>query len=158
MSNAEQLSCCGLSCSICAIYQAHTTNDLKLKKLAYVIYKKSLTGSKLSHLSIEDIKCEGCHSDIRFKYCQICDIRSCNSERTHFLCYQCSEYPCSKILNFPVPTALNEMLKAGAKLKKKSPLEYIQEVILQHTCSKCGTLLFRGSNRCPKCRSKYLNE
>lgn len=145
---------CGLCCSTCAIYQAHTKDDPKFKKLAHAIYKRSLKGSGINDLEHEDIKCEGCRSDVRFKYCQTCDIRSCCKSRGFYMCYQCNQFPCAKVSSFPVESARNAMLETALQCEQYGHEKHLHFLEKKHTCNNCGTILFRGATRCSKCRLK----
>lgn len=148
------IASCGLSCSMCAIYQAHMQDDKKLKKIALTIYRKSLGKSSLLSLDLEDIRCEGCHSEVRFKYCQACDIRECCQSRGYQWCYQCADFPCRAIDNFPVSKAKTLMIEAAGHCRKTGHERWVAKDTERYTCKECSTLMFRGATRCKKCRVK----
>lgn len=154
----NSIAFCGLSCSTCAIYQAHTQSDNRLPKLALAIYRKTLKNTSLSQLSLEDMRCEGCHSEIRFKYCQTCDIRACSLSKGYHGCYQCDDFPCIKIEKFPVHTAQSLMLEAAEYCKESGPEYWLEKDKERHTCKECSTLMYRGATRCKNCKVKLHME
>lgn len=152
--NENNFALCGLSCSTCAIYQAHTQDDNQLQKIALAIYRKTLKNTLLSNLSLEDIRCEGCRSEVRFKYCQACDIRTCCSSQGYYGCYQCKEFPCRKIKDFPIGPAKSLMFEAAEYCKKAGPESWLERDRERYTCRECSTLMYRGATRCKNCKVK----
>ncbi len=47
----------------------------------------------------EEINCNGCHSDLLFSHCKVCEIRRCGMEKSLSTCGDCRDYSCDK-LNF----------------------------------------------------------
>ncbi len=137
------LAPCGLYCGVCGIQTAHRTGDLRLKeKLAGAYGVKP-----------EDIQCRGCMSDLVFKYCQVCPIRKCALERKLEGCFQCPEFPCAHINNFPFPAGRQEILEAVPEWKKLGTEKWVAGQERKYVCSGCGARAFRGARRCPKCKA-----
>ncbi len=90
MSDAEELTApCGLYCGVCPLYQAQADKALA-EKLA------SRRG-----LPIEVCKCSGCRPQkghIVVMGEQICETYECCVKSKGFgFCYQCPDFPCSKL-------------------------------------------------------------
>ena len=103
--NPDFISPCGLYCGVCAIYIAHRDNNNKFKERLVNLYKGEVpekgTLPNSDELSIEDIKCRGCLSDVRFLHCRQCEIRGCTKEKGYTGCHECDEFPCMHIEDFP---------------------------------------------------------
>lgn len=153
MNIKETISPCGLYCGVCAIYNAHQKNDVKSKKLALAVYKKRAKLPPSSNLGIQDIKCDGCRSNNLFAYCKECKIRDCADTKGYEGCYQCEEFPCQNIDNFPIPEAKKIILSSIPTWKKLGTEKWIQTEEAKYTCKECGNVMFRGATRCQKCRT-----
>ena len=157
MINNEKISPCGLYCGVCAIYNAHQRDDLKLKKLALAVYKKRANLSAEAGPGIRDIECGGCRSANLFAFCRECIIRECNDKKGYEGCYQCGEFPCSHIDKFPIPEAREIILRSIPEWKEKGTDKWVRSVEDRYTCKECGGRIFRGITRCPECRARlYL--
>lgn len=150
----ETIPPCGLYCGVCAIYNAHQSNGVKSKKLALAIYKRRAGLSSSSDIDIEDIKCDGCRSNNLFVYCKECNIRECADTKGYEGCYQCEDFPCEHIDNFPVPEGRKTILNSIPNWKKLGTEKWIKAEEAKYTCKECGNKMFRGAIRCQKCRAE----
>jgi len=140
--NKELLAPCGLYCGVCGIQAAYREDNQRLKeKLAGVYGMKP-----------EDIKCRGCMSDLVFKYCQVCPIRKCAQAKNFQGCFQCAEFPCQHVNNFPFPAGKQEILAAVPEWKKLGTDKWVESQEKKYLCPKCHARTFRGAKRCPKCK------
>ncbi len=138
------LAPCGLYCGVCGIFYAYKNNDSKLKeKLAKAYWTKP-----------ELIECEGCLSNKRFNFCDVCDIRKCCADKKLAGCYQCDEFPCNKIKNYPYPLATKYMINSTQVRRELGDLEWIKWEENNWKCKKCGEINFRGAKFCHKCNEK----
>jgi len=143
MKREDLVSPCGLYCGVCGIYQAGMNNDTGLRdKLA-----------KAYGLQVEEVACKGCKSDMVFKFCRICKIRTCAMEKNYEGCYQCTDFPCDKIDSFPIPEGKQNIYRAVSEWKRLGTEEWIESEEALFSCLKCGNLLFRGAHKCRKCGS-----
>ena len=86
------LGACGLKCNECKAFNATQANDLeKLAQLA------NEWGSAENPYTVEDMRCNGCMSDLVYKGCQSCEVRNCAIEESVANCSECSEFSCPKI-------------------------------------------------------------
>lgn len=137
----ELLAPCGLYCGVCGIRTAHRTQDPKLKdKLA-----------RAYGLSPEDISCEGCLSASPFKFCRVCAIRQCAGDRSFEGCYQCGDFPCSRVNEYPFPEARERILKAVPRWRELGTERWVEAEEKRYRCPQCQARLFRGAKKCRNC-------
>jgi len=145
----ELLAPCGLYCGVCAIYIADRDNNQKFKERLVNVYKP------LSK-TVDDIKCKGCLSDKKedlFGYCQLCTIRDCIQTKKINGCYECNDFPCKHIENFPVPGGKKVILKAIYSWKEIGTEKWVKEEEERYHCPECNNPMFREfkTKRCNKC-------
>ncbi len=147
---------CGLYCGVCAIYIADRDNNIKLKEKLVNLYKGNsgkgtLVGSE--NLSVNDIHCKGCLSDDVFFYCKKCEIKDCNSDKGYEGCYECKEFPCEYIQNFPMDVGKKVILRAIPYWKEVGTEKFIEDEEARYICPQCGNHLFRGAVKCNQCKA-----
>jgi hypothetical protein len=140
--NKNLLSPCGLYCGVCDIYVAHRDQDNKRKEKLAAVYG----------MKPEEMNCLGCLSTRPFGYCRVCSIKSCAGEKNYEGCYQCSEFPCDYINNFPFEEAREMMLAAIPEWRDLGTERWVAVVEARYHCKKCGAPLTRGARRCRKCK------
>jgi hypothetical protein len=138
----ELLAPCGLYCGVCGILIAHRDNNQKFKEKLSAVYG----------CSPDEIICQGCLSDVRFKYCEVCPIRSCTADKKYEGCHQCGDFPCKMIDNFPVPVGKKVILRAIPAWREMGTEKWVEEEEKRYHCPHCGNELFRGTKRCRSCK------
>jgi hypothetical protein len=133
---------CGLYCGVCSILIAYRDNNERLKEKLSMVYNCS-TG---------DIVCEGCLSNNRFMYCEVCQIRSCAQGKNYEGCHQCDEFPCGLINDFPVPVGKKVILRSVPARRRLGTEKWVDEEVERYHCPHCGGNLFRGAKRCSHCK------
>ncbi len=133
---------CGLYCGVCAIYIAHKEGNQKFKERLPQVYG----------VGLEEIHCEGCLSSDLFKYCRVCPIRSCAQTKSYEGCYQCDDFPCNFIANFPLPVGKKVILRSIPAWRELGTEKWMTEEEKRYHCPRCGYPLFRGAKRCRSCR------
>jgi hypothetical protein len=141
--NPDFVSPCGLYCGVCAIYMAHRDDNQKFKTL--------LPGAE--NLSANDIKCRGCLSDERFVHCQKCEIRDCAMEKGLAGCWECGDFPCGHIENFPMTVGKKVILRGVPHCREVGVEKWIEDEEARYVCPECGSKLFRGAGRCGACKT-----
>lgn len=141
--NRHLLAPCGLYCGVCGIYMAHRDNNAKFKERLTAVYG----------VSMEDIRCEGCLSSNVFKYCEVCPIKSCTTEKGYEGCHKCGEFPCKHINNFAFPVGKKVMLRAIPQWRDMGTEAWVLAEEKRYNCPNCGNRLFRGAKRCNKCKA-----
>ena len=90
------LAPCGLYCGLCRIYIAYRNNDREFKK--EILPTLNSYGVKI----VDEITCTGCLSKgIIFHFCQNCPIKDCTKNKNFDGCFQCDDFPCTIITNWP---------------------------------------------------------
>lgn len=147
MINRDLLAPCGLYCGACGVMVAYRDQNEKLKRILADTY-----GTRP-----DDVVCHGCMSDVRFKYCQTCNIRSCVLQKGYEGCYQCNEFPCEYISEFPDPLGRRVMLRAVPEWKYLGTEKWVEAEERRYSCPSCGAKVLRGSSRCRVCKTS-LNQ
>jgi hypothetical protein len=86
---------CGLDCSVCDAYNAHQFDDQARREAT----AKKWSEMYKADIKPEDINCTGCksESEVKFRHCSECAVRSCATGRGLGNCGRCEEYPCERI-------------------------------------------------------------
>ncbi len=135
---------CGLYCGVCGVYIAHQGDDTKFKERLKDVY----------WVDASDIRCEGCLSDVKFKYCLECPIRSCARGKGIEGCHKCSDFPCQFIDSFPLPVGKKVILRAIPTWRQLGTERWMDEEEKRYHCPHCGYKLFRGAKRCRNCKQQ----
>lgn len=150
MVNPELLSPCGLYCGVCGAYLATREDNPKLKQGI----------AKVFGCSPEEVECRGCRSQVRYKHCQSCAIRSCVDDKGFGGCYQCAEFPCGHIealgAMFPHTVAHKVMLRAVSAWRELGTEAWVAAEEARYRCPHCQQGLMRGSTRCHVCGQAVL--
>jgi len=142
MINKAWLAPCGLYCGVCGISMAHRDNNLKFKERLSTVYA----------CAPEEIACNGCLSDLRFKYCASCPIRTCVQEKQYEGCHECTQFPCHFINNFPIPVGKKVIMRAIPAWKSTGTEKWVELEEQRYHCPHCGNKLFRGAKTCRNCK------
>lgn len=84
---------CGIDCKTCRLFQATINDDLQQKNMIASDWKILFNWN----LTIADMRCEGCKSEVVFGNCATCDIKNCAQVKGYERCQDCTSYPCDKI-------------------------------------------------------------
>ena len=139
--NKKLAAPCGLYCGACGVYIATLENDEKIREKF----------SKAFGAPISETRCMGCMSDNQddiFLYCKVCPIKTCVKQKNIEGCFQCGDYPCSFIDNFPVAEGKKVILRSIPLWKKLGTEKWLEQEIKQFQCSECGTPFYRGGRFC----------
>jgi Protein of unknown function (DUF3795) len=138
---------CGLFCPSCLVYIAARETLEKREKIAQAL-----------HLSVKDLKCDGCRSANRFSYCDTCKMVACAAEKGLDFCGACADYPCDDLRAFQaaMPHRL-ELWQSQARIKEIGFEQWFVEMLEHYACPQCGTLnsayhlACRGCGTTPSC-------
>lgn len=142
MVQKELLAACGLYCGVCGVRLAHLDDNRKFKERLCTIYG----------CMPEEIVCEGCYSDVRFKLCVTCPIRACAQDKGMDGCHQCDDFPCGYIDNFPIAVGKQVILRATPTRRALGDEKWVEEEEKRYDCPQCGSRAFRGAKRCRSCK------
>lgn len=91
----EMMACCGLLCSECMAYKATVADDMSLREKTAEQWSR-MFGAEIEP---EQINCLGCHSDVLFSHCHVCETRACVKGKALENCGKCSDFACGKVEN-----------------------------------------------------------
>ena len=148
--NSDYVAPCGLYCGVCAIQLADRENNQKFKEALVQVYKGKIPDS--DHLTAADIHCRGCLSDDLFYHCTQCSIRACTNEKGYKGCHECSDFPCRLINEFPIPVGKKVILRAIPYWREVGTEKWVADEEKRYLCQQCGNKLFRGAQRCNRCK------
>ena len=81
-----------MECSGCKAFMATQANDTeKLAELA------KAWGKPDNPYAVEEMRCNGCMSDVTYKGCMSCGVRNCALEHEAANCGACEEFTCDRI-------------------------------------------------------------
>lgn len=149
--NPDFVAPCGLYCGVCAIQIADRENNQKFKEALVQVYKGNLPDSE--QMTAADIHCRGCLSNDLFRHCMQCSIRACTKEKGYTGCHECSDFPCRLINEFPIPVGKKIILRAIPHWREVGTEQWIADEEKRYHCPQCGNKLFRGAQRCNRCKT-----
>ncbi len=140
-------SVCGLFCGACSMYIASTEDPARLKM-----------HSEQFQLSEDELRCYGCRSDNRAKFCDDCEMFDCATQKGVDFCNECDEYPCETLKEFQAECPhRNEIWKDMDRRKKVGVSQWVQESRENYSCPKCNTLNSPYDMTCRKCGNEPGN-
>lgn len=137
---------CGLYCGACAVLIANREGILEESAQEW-------------EMDPEDLKCHGCKSRTMAIYCKTCDIRQCAEDNQVDFCFQCTEYPCTRLVEFrndecPHHSVVFQNLET---IQKKGVQKWLEEQESRWSCPECGKKFAWYDDTCKKCGTKLYN-
>jgi len=149
MTNSKELySACGLYCGVCGVYIADHTQNQNLKKKLADFYG----------ITVDQIRCNGCNSDLTCKFCESCGIRECAKNKKIAGCHECDSYPCERITQFSNPIGKKNIMRCVPFRRAFGDNLWEQEEKRRYRCPNCGSQLFRGSKKCAQCKTQIITD
>jgi hypothetical protein len=147
----ELVGICGIYCGTCPRYLAPRDRD--------TVYLEK--ASKESGLPIEEIRCDGCLSDNVFPSCRDCrhGFRRCAEEHEVTWCFQCGEFPCSRLRSFLPIHVVNRvshhvgLVEELEYLKAHGIEKWVEVQDKAGRCPHCRKMLYWYARECPACQS-----
>jgi hypothetical protein len=143
---------CGIYCGTCPSYLAQQENDMaELEKRA-----------RERNFTIEEVRCDGCHSDNLMPTCVECrhGFRQCAREHGVTWCFECPDFPCQRLEDFKHVHIENgishhEHLIEELQYIKDHGLEAgLEKMDREGRCPQCGKRLYWHTRVCPDCHTR----
>lgn len=143
---------CGLYCGTCPSYIAHSENNIaELEKR-----------SQEFGIPVEDVRCEGCHSDRVMSICVDCrhGFRQCAREHRITWCFECADFPCQRLRDFTdvhIVNGISHHAQAIDNLQymKEHGIEpWVEKQEKAGRCPQCGKKLYWFTLECPDCHTR----
>jgi predicted RNA-binding Zn-ribbon protein involved in translation (DUF1610 family) len=135
---------CGLFCPSCTIFIGTREDPQRLEMLA-----------QMSNLTVEDMRCYGCHAEKRLISCEMCKMVQCATEKGIDFCIECEEYPCEDLKKFQTeyPHRI-ELWQSQERIKEVGYEKWFEEMIAHYSCPQCGTINSAYDIACRQCGAK----
>ena len=139
--NIQLVGVCGLFCPACRIFLAQSESLEKRMKMA-----------KALQIPVEALKCDGCRSQNRFIYCDICTMSACTKKAGLDFCADCEDYPCTPLKKFRVglPHRI-ELWESQTRIREVGYEKWFEEMLEHYSCSRCQTINSAYDLSCRKC-------
>lgn len=133
---------CGLLCRSCGIYIAtQENNNDQLRGIAERL-----------HIPFEEVRCNGCRSDVLSAHCKACYFRECSEKKEIGFCSECSEYPCQPLKEFQTKMPHRaELFQSLDRIKEVGWERWYTEAVARHSCPGCNKLNGWYTLVCPGC-------
>lgn len=149
MEDYKLIGACGLYCGGCDSYRASLDEGKHLLKT-----------EKFENKNLEDLTCNGCHSDKHTKWCSVCKIRLCAKQKEITHCGVCSDFPCGVFNEFyeggkkwAGAKHRNDIIKNLENLKVMGNEKWLEEQKKHWKCS-CGFAYTYYEKNCDKCEAE----
>jgi hypothetical protein len=102
-------------------------------------------------LTAADLACDGCRSERISWFCRECAIRDCSMEKGFEGCYECGDFPCGLINEFPIPVGKRVIMRAVPYWREHGTVAWVRAEERRYVCPACDGSLYRGARNCPGC-------
>jgi hypothetical protein len=116
----ERISYCGLDCVKCRAYIATKENNSNVAAEVAKLWSNAIEGN----YTVDDIWCDGCHSDRLHGFCAKCPVRTCAKGKRIGNCGECNGYPCDKL------EALYDIWVESSPIEAKANLEKLRAELI----------------------------
>lgn len=145
----DTIAVCGLFCESCGVYIAtQNNNEKELERIATMM-----------KTTREEIRCNGCRSEVLSPHCRKCEFRSCTQNKNIPNCEDCQTYPCEAIMEFQKKAPHRAELFESAAFRKKNGIQkWLDKMHADYTCATCGTINSPYYITCKKCGNDPGND
>ena len=142
---------CGIYCGTCPSYLAQQENDVaELEKRA-----------REMNFTIEEVRCDGCHSDNLMPTCVECrpGFRQCAREHGVIWCFECPDFPCQRLEDFKHVHIVDgishheHLIEELRYIKDHNLNAWLEKVDREGRCPQCGKRVYWFTRVCPDCHT-----
>jgi len=107
----------------------------------------------------ENLKCDGCKTDVNYHHCADCGIKKCNLEKGYDNCSECDDFPCEKIQEFNDDDYEHHsvVIRNLNELKEIEISVWLQKQEERWKCDSCGTRFSWYDEKCSNCGTELYN-
>ena len=140
---------CGIYCGDCPSYLAPQIDDIEeLEKRAQQM-----------GLTVEEVRCNGCHSEKVMPSCAECrhGFRQCAREHAVTWCFQCHAFPCQRLEDFKEIHVENgishhqHLIKELYYLRENGMEDWLAKKEREGRCPECRRRLYWHTRTCSDC-------
>jgi predicted RNA-binding Zn-ribbon protein involved in translation (DUF1610 family) len=137
---------CGLYCGACDVFQANRSGTVEALARAW-------------EMEPGQLRCHGCKSVINAVYCVECDIKACAASKKIDYCFQCSDYPCPRLVSFRNDDSAHHsiVLQNQSRLRTQGLERWLAEQRVRWSCPQCGAGFTWYDGVCQACGSELYN-
>ena len=147
---------CGIYCGACPSYLAWHNNDMaELERRA-----------RNRGFTLEEVRCEGCHSDKVMPTCIECrhGFRQCAKEHGVTWCFECGDFPCQRLEEFKdihIEHGISHhehLVDELAYMREHGMGAWLQKQERDGRCPECGKRLYWFARVCPECKTEVRRD
>lgn len=137
---------CGLYCGACDVFIANMNSKVEALAQAW-------------KMDLNQLKCHGCKSTVNAIYCMDCDIKKCAQNRDIEYCFQCEEYPCSRLVAFRNDEHPHHsiVLQNLGFIQSQGSARWLEKQKERWSCPNCGTGFSWYAKTCEICGGALHN-
>jgi hypothetical protein len=131
---------CGLYCGACDVLIANKNDAVDALAQAW-------------NLEPEQLRCCGCKSAVNAVYCVDCDIKRCAESKGVEYCFECGEYPCSRLVAFRNDEHSHHsvVLQNLGLVQSQGIEQWLEQQRDRWSCPNCGTEFSWYARTCAAC-------
>lgn len=131
---------CGLYCGACEVMAAHRKGTV-----AQVAQEWGR--------SEEDLRCDGCKTEVTAVYCRDCTFRACARGKGVEFCSECANYPCDALIAFRDDTSPHHSIVVHNldRIAGIGGRAWCEEQRARWSCPACGEPFSWYADACPSC-------
>jgi len=139
-------SVCGLYCGACQCLIATELDVLE-------------SFAQNSEMSAEDLRCQGCKSDVHAVFCKNCTFKECALSRKIEYCFQCGDYPCEMLVALQKDECQHHsiVIENLSYLQKHGVKTWLDQQTQRWSCSTCNERFSWYSTTCKNCGAQLYN-
>jgi hypothetical protein len=101
----------------------------------------------------EQLRCHGCKSAINSVFCADCDIKHCAQDKGAGYCFECSEFPCSRLTSFRHDEHAHHsvVLQNQEAIRSQGADRWLEQQRQRWSCPVCGARFSWYDMECAAC-------
>lgn len=137
---------CGLYCGACEVLIANKNETVEVIARTW-------------NVEPEQLGCSGCKSAINAVYCVDCGIKRCAENKKVEYCFECDEYPCSRLVTFRNDEHPHHsiVLQNLDLVRNQGIDQWLEQQRIRWNCPNCGKGFSWYDKICAVCGSELYS-